>query len=645
MRSKRSGVSGKGPEKGKIIFLLDTPSHEDKLDGKPLSGNRGRFFNWALGESGILRHQVWVTHVASEVATNAFELESLAEEEEDELKQELKWLRDKGFEIIVPMGDMAKERLGIPEPLDKARGSVYEWDQFIVIPTFHPGEVHGKGVQKADKSRADMKMVWIADLTKAVEIAKNGWNPPEENFNLFPSIEDLEEFFTFAEENNIPLALDIETTGFNRDYAEIVMIGFAIDSETALVMPFLTQGGGPYWRNGNMKKADRLLRHALKNNTFVLQNALYDVLFLRDKGYEFPWDNVEHDTMLLHHAISPEHPHNLGFIVSVYGQTPYWKEEFLTKEGKITDMPDEDARRYNARDCVVLHQVLPGLLEDLREEELEETYYFESKPLLRVVGGMMERGVKFSQDNLNKWVHKATKEKESLEEELREIGRLPDAFSLTSDEDLRWFFFGVPSSKFSKLHQLEDYKEREYVKYLCEEETCKKKTFWIECGVREPRCPKCNKVGKETNENKRAARRKPGTKAHQQLLELEEVYRKTEPIYIPNGFTGRRTKLSNKIAVNQQGLLSLQRATQNRLRQIDAVKKEKESHKVEREAAQRLLTFLDKYFQFAALQKNLSTYSRFKTRKDGRVHASFLIHGTATGRLASREPNLNLRAA
>jgi DNA polymerase I-like protein with 3'-5' exonuclease and polymerase domains len=405
-------------------------------------------------------------------------------------------------------------------------------------------------------------------------------------------------------------------------------------------MPFLTQGGGPYWRNGNIKKADSLLRWCLKNNTFILQNALYDVGFLRDKGYDFPWDNVEHDTMLLHHAISPEYPHNLGFIVSVYGKTPYWKEEFLSKSGKITDMPDEAARTYNARDCVVLHQVLPGLLKDLREDEVDETYYFESKPLLRVIGNMTERGVKFSEDNLNEWIKSATKEKESLEKELRKIAHLPDAFSLTSDEDLRWFFFGVPSGKFKKLYALEDYKEKEYVKYLCHEETCSKRTYWAEKGTKTPTCPKCYQVGEETGESKRAARRKSGTKAHQDLQKLEEVYRKTEPIYIPNGFTSRRTQKSQKVAVNQQNLLSLQRAVQNRIKQIDNLKTPKEKHEIEKEAAERLLTFLSKYFSFAGLQKNLSTYSRFPVRQDGRVHASFLIHGTATGRLASRDPNL-----
>lgn len=640
MRSKRSGVRGKGPEKGNIIFLYDTPSYEDKIDDKPLSGNRGRFFNWALGEAGILRHQVWVTTIVSQPTTSDLEFESLQEEEDEEFLNELEFLKNKGFNIIVPMGNTAAKKVNITDSLDKARGSVYSYGEFIVIPTFHPGEVHGKGIQKKDKSRADMKMVWIADIQKAVEIAKNGWKPPEENFNIFPTIEEAEEFFEYTYQNNIPLALDIETTGFNRDYAEIVMIGFAYDDENALVMPFLTQGGGPYWRNGNIKKADALIRKVLKQQRFILQNALYDVSFLRDKGYDFSWDNVEHDTMLLHHAISPEHPHNLGFIVSVYGKTPYWKEEFLSKQGKITDMPDADARTYNARDCVVLHQILPGLLEDLRNDEAEETYFFESKPLLRVVGDMMERGVKFSQKNLDKWVKHAKEEKNSLENELRHLGNLPNEFSLTSDEDLRWFFFGVPSSKFKKLYTLEDYKERNYVKYLCTEETCQKRTYWVEEEHKVPACPKCNQIGTKTTETKRTSRKKKDTKAYADLLALEKIYQQTESIYIPNGFTGRRTQKSNKIAVNQQGLLSLQRAAQNRIRQINSLKKEKESHQVEKNAAQKLLTFLDKYFSFTALQKNLSTYSSFKTRKDGRVHPSFLIHGTATGRLACRDPNL-----
>jgi len=67
--------------------------------------------------------------------------------------------------------------------------------------------------------------------------------------------------------------------------------------------------------------------------------------------------------------------HDLGFIVSLYGTTPYWKAEVAERIGSLLDEEDEVVRKYNLRDSVVLHQVLPGLLEDLKDTGTEVIYY------------------------------------------------------------------------------------------------------------------------------------------------------------------------------------------------------------------------------------------------------------------------------
>lgn len=53
--------------------------------------------------------------------------------------------------------------------------------------------------------------------------------------------------------------------------------------------------------------------------------------------------------------------------------------------------------------------------------------------------------------------------------------------------------------------------------------------------------------------------------------------------------------------------------------------------------------FIDHVLQVRGLSKLLGTYSEGiadRIHKDGRIHTSYLIHGTVTGRLASRDPNL-----
>jgi hypothetical protein len=96
---------------------------------------------------------------------------------------------------------------------------------------------------------------------------------------------------------------------------------------------------------------------------------------------------------MLHHTIAPEAKHDLGTIVSLYGSTPYWKDEFKNRKVSILEMDQKQMRRYNLRDCVVLHQAIPNMLADLKELKLEGFYRDEVQPLIACLMELIETGV------------------------------------------------------------------------------------------------------------------------------------------------------------------------------------------------------------------------------------------------------------
>jgi uracil-DNA glycosylase len=543
-----------------VVVLTDSPSLQDDLNERLFSDEKGRFLNWALGEAGVLRHQVWATAVVMEYCNNELEFEVKAEEGKKALDEELEDLKRRGFTTIIALGSQSALSLGIDISLKEARGSTFLYKDFVVVPTFHPAEVYSvKGGKKRDGSKGNFKYVWLADLKKAVDIAKYGWKPPKENFVLSPTIEDIKEWF--KEHDGKQLAVDIETTGFNRDYSEIVVIGFAADEANALSVPFLTQGGSFYFSNGKRREVKDFLGKVFSSRELIFQNALFDVPYLRAKGFKLPWANVKHDTMILHHTISPELPHKLGFIVSVYGTTSYWKEDFIKREGGILEMPDDVVRTYNLRDCVVLHQVLKPMLEDLRNDGLEYTYYHEAMPLVEPVAEMQEAGVLLDKKKLERWVKDSKKRLGELNNELRTLCSLPDAFSFNSNDDMRFLIYNQKPAKFAKLNELDDYRERKWWRYNCENPDCKKRTFWADTADGAA-CPKCHHASNvKTGEEKVASKKKKATKKYEALRELEEIATQTEPLYRPPGFTPRFTKDSGQLAVNQQALLGLQLAT------------------------------------------------------------------------------------
>ena len=64
-----------------------------------------------------------------------------------------------------------------------------------------------------------------------------------------------------------------------------------------------------------------------------------------------------------------------------------------------------------------------------------------------------------------------------------------------------------------------------------------------------------------------------------------------------------------------------------------------DSHKKEEQEIRKLLSFLSLYSKYAVNAKLASTFTGFPVMSDGRVHPSFKIHGTVTGRLSSSDPN------
>ena len=171
--------------------------------------------------------------------------------------------------------------------------------------------------------------------------------------------------------------------------------------------------------------------------------------------------------------------------------------------------------------------------------------------------------------------------------------------NLKSDDDVRWLLWGVEPNKFAKIAELETY----------------------EIGAVDGKKP-----------------RKSGTKVHKELLGLQEIRDKTVPLYRLPGYGGKKTKSGDKVSVDKQGLLGLTIGLQNRLAMVKEYKHER--FKIEMVSIQQLLEFLDVFRQYREYGKLLSTYTSYPLRSDGRCHSQFLVHGTSTGRLASRKPNL-----
>lgn len=609
----RRRVWGRGELKNGICLIGEAPGEDEDASGIPFIGRAGNKLNSGLYKSNINRDASWLTNIicCRPPSNNikSFEAQEAIECCRSGFLQEMEYLKSEGMQIIVALGNTALQHL-IPDApsITRSRGSLYLFNDVPLLPTFHPSYIMRGAHFKKNDTSVDSTLIWYADLRKAKSIAEDGWKEPKENFNIYPNIRDIEDFLDEAKKNKQHLAVDIETSGgIRRDKAEVFVIGLARDEEHAICIPLLELNKRAYWTEEELHRVRELLNDAFQKQKLIFQNALFDVPILNNNGFTVPWSSVEHDTILLFHALYPELPKNLGFIVSLYGQTPYWKEEFSFRTTAISQMDQEQLRIYNCRDCVVLHQVTPKMVEDLKQlgEDTYTAYREEFLALLEPVDQMMATGVGFSKKNLQEYKKLLEEEVKKLEEQLYSLPPLPRkiiqrkkngeiinqeaAFNLDSHEDLRWFLFRKDLNKFKKLKELE--------------------------------------------------KKRAGTIVYEELQGLKLLRDETPFLFNTRSLTlpGARSGTAD---LNEEGRLSLRIHLQNELERLENRKRIDQKVINDKAGLKTLIKWLELFDEYKHLAKILSTYFKFSPWSDGRIHAQFLIWGTATGRLSSKSPNM-----
>lgn len=588
--SDRRRVWSEHPPEASLLILGEAPGQDEDFLGKPFVGASGRLLNWALGQVGLHRAALWITNVIMcrppDNNIDSLEASDAILACRPGLIEELEYAHSCGVRVILALGLTASKALGLSGALRDIRGSVYQYvlpsgKQFLVVPTYHPSAIMRQHWKRTGGGTADDGVLWLADFRKARSLAENGFTPHAENFITEPVLFDVEQFVSRALERKSLIAVDTETTGLNPDYAKIVVIGLADSSSSAISIPILDKGGRYYWSDEQWSRVFNLLNTLFQSCDQIYQNCFFDVPFLRKAGFNVPSERIAHDTLLVHHTISPELRHDLATIVSLYGATPFWKSDFRDRKVTILEMDQLVMRKYNLRDCVVLHQVLNPMLSELQDLGLLEFYREEVQPLIAPLLEMTETGILLDKSALNRFRARLESETAQLREELLSSMQLPSCFNLDSDDHIRYFLYGFEPTAFKHL----------------------------------PELPK----------------KRPGTKIHKELSELAEIKEKAAPrVFIP-GWKPPSTS-SGKPAVDKEGLLAFRIQLNNRLSEL---KGPGETQKI-----QGLLEWMTKLDEYSRLQKLLSTYGDYRPGIDGRIRPKWIATGTVSGRLACRSPNL-----
>lgn len=214
--------------------------------------------------------------------------------------------------VILALGNTPLWALTKRTGIKNYRGAISMSGTRKVVPTYHPAAVMREW---------KLRPIAIADMKKAAAHSTfPEYHRPSRELWLEPAISDLYRFYDqYIEPSNL-VAADIETP-----FGQISEISFAPDPNHCLVIPFYCKARPNYWPTLDEEiEAWKFVRYVCETKPLAGQNFMFDMQHLWQE-VRIPCPGLDHDSMLLHHALQPEMEKSLGFLGSIYCDEQSWK--------------------------------------------------------------------------------------------------------------------------------------------------------------------------------------------------------------------------------------------------------------------------------------------------------------------------------
>jgi uracil-DNA glycosylase family 4 len=379
--SPRYQVAPEGPRDAKIAVVCEKPAQDEiryaRLHGQPrlLVGETGQAVRRHLKRAGLnagsaapgdLSREVWLTNAVQSFDSVGNPTNHEVALDQPRLFKELASLPN--LSVVIAMG--AKALLSLTnyqfDDIGHRRGSVLRtaWGTKLV-PTYHPS-FYFRGNQQ-------LAPVVQFDVDRAVEESKTKClTRTIRTYHVRPTLQEaLAWMDKIRKDSSSPyLSFDIETLrGRNKSWY-ISCIAFSVDPTEAFCIPILHRDRRPYWTDLSTESliwrgiADLL---CLPDRVYITQNgAAFDCPVLHRHGVRTPFMLKGFDTYSAHSLRAPDLPHSLEFLVSIYTDEPYYKDESGRGE-EFGSVSEEQFWTYNCKDAALTLAVALPLMTDMKE--------------------------------------------------------------------------------------------------------------------------------------------------------------------------------------------------------------------------------------------------------------------------------------
>jgi len=407
-------VNPSGPRTATFAIVGEAPGEDEDRFGEPFVGAAGKFLNVLLGKAGIARADCYITNLAKVRPPNndikrIHEVSDPLEVWESQLREELSALTN--LRTILLLGDSAFHALCGLHGITKWRGSALQWGTRWVVPTLHPSAV----LQYFYK----LHPVVVGDMIKAKSIHDNGLVLKQRSMIVEPTYTAA---LDYIESLQGAFAWDLETFE-----DQIACIGFARSSTDSICIPF-KNGFSNYFNNyeerniweaiGKLMRSPDILK--IGHNAFRFDNEFIKRIF----GHQ---PNRPHfDTLLAHQLVSPDHPHALHFLTSIYTDMAYYKDD-VKEEGERKFSSSRTFSnsnyfptlwKYNCKDVLATYECYESLTKELKSMGMHDLFTGYIMPLYSVLFDVQNTGCRINVSKLDEMRELYEKESNEIAESI-----------------------------------------------------------------------------------------------------------------------------------------------------------------------------------------------------------------------------------
>jgi len=359
------------------MIIGECPGKQEEQEGIPFVGRSGQLLWRLLNTVGIEKEKCHVTNIVPERPPKnnfgVFYKDKKRTEATSELLEFYQILRRKIRQMhprmVIGLGGESLKALTGRNGIERWRGTIFEVEGQKCIVTFHPS-----AVMRGGGTNHWYLPAMLADLEKAKEEIDNPVPYQEPKYYIIDNPDYLDRWF--VKNVNRFVSFDIETTLKGGD--KILCIGFAADPNNGFVVPF----GNDMIDNFELQE---VIKKWMSGDQikWVAQNGYgFDINYIR-KCWGFEVKNYTFDTMVAHHILHPELPHDLGALTSFYTRMQYYKHLAKT-----------DLYLYNAYDAIATWIIAQKQMKELHDRNLWDIYNDYYHPLLISLRNMNWRGIK-----------------------------------------------------------------------------------------------------------------------------------------------------------------------------------------------------------------------------------------------------------